>query len=65
LKGLCRTAQTFYSAVGVALPSALLTPASGALYRSIGASGFFVMAGLCLAAMPLALGLRVTERPAT
>jgi MFS transporter, PPP family, 3-phenylpropionic acid transporter len=62
---LAGTAQTFYSTVGVALPSALLTLASGALYDNIGASGFLVMAGMCLAAMPLALGLRVTEQRAT
>jgi MFS transporter, PPP family, 3-phenylpropionic acid transporter len=56
---LAGTAQTFYSTVGVALPSALLTLASGTLYDMIGAGGFFVMAGLCLVAAPLALGLRV------
>jgi PPP family 3-phenylpropionic acid transporter len=56
---LAGTAQTFYSTVGVALPSALLTLASGTLYDMIGAGGFFVMAGLCLGAAPLALGLRV------
>lgn len=61
---LAGTAQTFYSTVGVALPSALLTLASGSLYDNIGARGFFVMAGLCLAAAPLALGLRVPERQA-
>jgi PPP family 3-phenylpropionic acid transporter len=35
-----------------------LTVVSGPLYARFGAQGFWVMAGLCAAALPLTLGLR-------
>jgi PPP family 3-phenylpropionic acid transporter len=55
---LAATAQAFYGTVAVGLATALLTLGSGSLYAQYGASGFWVMAGLCAAAIPLALGLR-------
>jgi PPP family 3-phenylpropionic acid transporter len=54
---LAATAQAMY-AVGAAATTALLTLASGTLYARLGAEGFLVMALLCAAAAPLALGLR-------
>jgi MFS transporter, PPP family, 3-phenylpropionic acid transporter len=39
-------------AIGAA--TALLTLASGSLYGAIGPHGFWVMAALCLAALPMA-----------
>ncbi|MGZ8245144.1 MFS transporter [Methylomagnum sp.] len=56
--GLAGTAQAMYGTVGIGLPSALLTLASGALYARLGAQGFWIMAGLCGLALPLAWGLR-------
>jgi PPP family 3-phenylpropionic acid transporter len=38
----------------------LVTLVSGQLYASMGAQGFWVMAVLCIAALPLALSLRRT-----
>jgi PPP family 3-phenylpropionic acid transporter len=58
---LAGTAQTFYSTVGVALPSALLMLASGMLFDRFGAGGFYVMAALALTAAALARGLRTPE----
>jgi PPP family 3-phenylpropionic acid transporter len=55
---LAATAQAFYGTVAVGLASALLTLASGPLYARAGAGGFWVMAGLCAAAVPLAWGLK-------
>jgi MFS transporter, PPP family, 3-phenylpropionic acid transporter len=55
---LAATALTVYGTVGIGIPTALLTLASGQLYAHIGAHGFWVMAGLCAAALPLAWTLR-------
>ena len=52
--GLSATALTLYGTVAIGVASALLTLASGALYGAVGAAGFWVMAGLCAAALPLA-----------
>jgi PPP family 3-phenylpropionic acid transporter len=52
--GLSATALTLYGTVGIGAASALLTLASGGLYGAIGAGGFWVMAGLCGAALPIA-----------
>jgi PPP family 3-phenylpropionic acid transporter len=52
------TALTVYGTVGIGLPTALLIIGSGQLYSHIGANGFFVMAALCAAALPLARNLR-------
>jgi PPP family 3-phenylpropionic acid transporter len=54
---LAATAQAMY-ALGAGATTALLTLASGRLYARLGAAGFLVMAALCLAALPLAAGLR-------
>lgn len=56
---LAATAQAVYGTVAVGAMSALLTLLSGQLYGSYGAGAFWVMAALCAAAIPLALGLRV------
>jgi PPP family 3-phenylpropionic acid transporter len=56
--GLEGTAQAIYGTVGIGAATALLTLLSGALYARLGAQGFWVMAGLCLAALPLAWRLR-------
>jgi PPP family 3-phenylpropionic acid transporter len=52
--GLSATALTLYGTVAIGAVSALLTLASGALYGAVGADGFWIMAGLCAAALPLA-----------
>jgi PPP family 3-phenylpropionic acid transporter len=56
--GLEGTAQAIYGTVGIGAATALLTLLSGSLYGSIGAQGFWVMAALCLLALPLAWKLR-------
>jgi MFS transporter, PPP family, 3-phenylpropionic acid transporter len=55
---LAVTAQAFYGTVAVGVASALLTLGSGPLYAWFGAAGFWVMAGLCGVAIPVAWGLR-------
>jgi PPP family 3-phenylpropionic acid transporter len=54
---LAATAQAMY-ALGAGATTALLTLASGWLYGAVGAQGFLLMALLCVAALPLARGLR-------
>jgi PPP family 3-phenylpropionic acid transporter len=56
---LAATAQAMY-ALGAGAATALLTVASGPLYASLGGQAFFVMALLCAAAIPLALGSQVS-----
>lgn len=51
---LAGTAQATY-AFGIGGSSAVLTFASGLLYQDFGPSGFFAMAGLALASLPLIL----------
>jgi MFS transporter, PPP family, 3-phenylpropionic acid transporter len=55
---LAATALTVYGTVGIGAPTALLILASGQLYAHFGAHGFWVMAALCAAALPLARTLR-------
>jgi MFS transporter, PPP family, 3-phenylpropionic acid transporter len=55
---LAATAQAFYGTVAVGMASALLTLGSGPLFAWAGAHGFWVMAGLCAAAIPVAWRLR-------
>jgi PPP family 3-phenylpropionic acid transporter len=55
--GLAATALTLYGTLGAGVSSVLLTLASGPLYGRLGPAGFWVMAGLCAFAMPLALTL--------
>lgn len=56
--GLEGSAQAIYATVGIGSATALLTFVSGHLYSRIGAEGFWVMAALCAAALPLTLKLR-------
>jgi PPP family 3-phenylpropionic acid transporter len=55
---LAATALTIYGTVGIGVPTALLTLASGQLYAHFAAHGFWVMAVLCAAALPVARTLR-------
>jgi MFS transporter, PPP family, 3-phenylpropionic acid transporter len=59
---LAATALTVYGTVGIGLPTALLTLASGQLYAHFGAHGFWVMAALCAMALPFAPTLREPKR---
>jgi PPP family 3-phenylpropionic acid transporter len=55
---LAATALTLYGTVGIGAATTLLTLASGPLFGRFGAHGFWVMAALCAAALPLARTLR-------
>jgi PPP family 3-phenylpropionic acid transporter len=55
---LAATAQAFYGTVGIGLATALVTLASGWFYAQMGPHAFVVMSLLCLAAVPLAGGMR-------
>jgi PPP family 3-phenylpropionic acid transporter len=55
---LVPTALTIYGTVGIGVPTALLTLASGQLYAHFGAHGFWVMAAFCAAALPVARTMR-------
>jgi PPP family 3-phenylpropionic acid transporter len=57
-QGLEGTAQAIYGTVGIGAATALLTLLSGGLYARLGAQGFWTMAVLCLAALPLVWKLR-------
>jgi PPP family 3-phenylpropionic acid transporter len=57
-QGLEGTAQAIYGTVGIGAATAMLTLVSGALYGRFGAGGFWVMAALCLIALPVTLKLR-------
>ncbi len=57
-KHLSATALTLYGTVGIGVPTALLTLASGQLYGRFGAHGFWVMAVFCAAALPVTRMLR-------
>jgi PPP family 3-phenylpropionic acid transporter len=59
---LAATAQAMYGTVAIGLTTALLTLVSGILYARLGASGFWVMAGLALLALPPAWTLRYDRR---
>jgi len=52
------TALTIYGTVGIGIATALLTLACGPIFERFGAHGFWAMAALCAAAMPLTLTLR-------
>jgi MFS transporter, PPP family, 3-phenylpropionic acid transporter len=51
---LAARAQAFYGTVAIGAMTALLTLVSGPLYQVFGASGFWLMAGLCAAALLVA-----------
>ena len=55
---LSATAQTVYGTFALGLASAVLTLSSGYLYGWFGMRAFWVMAGLCVLALPLVIGLR-------
>jgi PPP family 3-phenylpropionic acid transporter len=55
---LAATALTIYGTIGIGAPTALLTLGSGVLYARFGAHGFWIMAVLCAAALPIARTLR-------
>jgi len=52
------TALTIYGTVGIGTATALLTLACGPIFERFGAHGFWAMAALCAAALPLARTLR-------
>jgi PPP family 3-phenylpropionic acid transporter len=56
--GLAATAQSLYGTVGIGAATAILTLLSGELYGRFGPAGFWVMAALCILALPLPLTLR-------
>jgi MFS transporter, PPP family, 3-phenylpropionic acid transporter len=58
---LAATAQSIYGTLCVGLGTALLTLASGLLYERMGGSAFLVMAWLCLLALPMCAGLRLSQ----
>jgi PPP family 3-phenylpropionic acid transporter len=59
------TAQAVYGTLGVGATSAVLTIASGWLYGADGAAAFFVMAAICLTALPVALSIRAIAAHST
>jgi len=60
---LAATAQSIYGTLSVGLATALLTLASGLMYETMGGHAFLVMAALCLLALPLCPGLRLSRVP--
>jgi MFS transporter, PPP family, 3-phenylpropionic acid transporter len=61
---LAATAQAIYGTVGVGAATALLTLISGWLYAWIGPPAFAAMGVLCLAGLPIARSLRLSEQEA-
>lgn len=59
---LAATAQSLYATLGIGIAGAATTLASGLLYGRLGADAFWVMALLCLAALPMARAIRLTSR---
>jgi MFS transporter, PPP family, 3-phenylpropionic acid transporter len=55
---LAATAQSIYGTLCIGFATALLTLISGVLYERMDGHAFFVMAGLCLLALPMCGGLR-------
>jgi PPP family 3-phenylpropionic acid transporter len=60
---LAATAQAVYGTLGVGVVTAALTIVSGWLYGALGAGAFAIMAGVCLAALPVALSIRSVTTP--
>jgi MFS transporter, PPP family, 3-phenylpropionic acid transporter len=58
---LAATAQSIYGTLCVGLATALLILASGMLYERMGGHAFLIMAALCLLALPMCAGLRVSR----
>ena len=59
---LAATAQAVYATLAVGGTAAVVTLASGPLYGGFGAGAFWVMAALCVLALPVAAGLRVPRQ---
>jgi PPP family 3-phenylpropionic acid transporter len=57
-RDLAGTAQAVYGLVGVGGATAVLTVASGWLFARFGPGGFWVMAALCILALPVVVSLR-------
>jgi MFS transporter, PPP family, 3-phenylpropionic acid transporter len=57
-RSLAGTAQAFYGTVAIGGTTALLTMASGWLFSHFGSYGFWAMAALCCAALPIIWSLR-------
>src|SRR5580693_5405044 len=55
---LAATAQGIYGGVAVGTMTAIMTLVSGPLYGALGARAFWVMALLCVAALPIAFAMR-------
>jgi MFS transporter, PPP family, 3-phenylpropionic acid transporter len=58
---LAATAQSIYGTMCIGMATTLLTLASGLLYQRVDGAAFLVMAGLCLLALPLCAGLRLSK----
>jgi MFS transporter, PPP family, 3-phenylpropionic acid transporter len=61
-RSLAGTAQAFYGTVAIGGATALLTMVSGWLFSRFGAYGFWWMAALCCAALPIVWSLRSSVR---
>jgi len=59
-RSLAGTAQAFYGTVGIGGTTALLTIVSGWLFARLGPAGFWVMAFLCCAALPIIWSLQLS-----
>ena len=59
---LAATALALYGTVAIGAANAALIFAAGPLYAHLGAGGFWVMAGLCVAALPAAITLKEPSR---
>jgi PPP family 3-phenylpropionic acid transporter len=57
--GMAASAQALYGTAAVGAFYAVLTLASGSLYAALGPGGFWAMAALCAAAVPVAATLRI------
>ena len=58
---LAATAQSIYGTLCIGLATAFLTLVSGVLYERMDSFAFFVMAALCLLALPMCAGLRSSQ----
>ena len=56
---LAATAQAIYATLAMGAAAAVVTVASGPLYGWLGAGAFWLMAGLCALALPIAAGLKL------
>jgi MFS transporter, PPP family, 3-phenylpropionic acid transporter len=58
---LAATAQSVYGTLGIGAAVTILTLTSGMLYQHLGGRGFWVMSGLCMMAIPIAMRLQVRK----